>query len=97
MKTFVFAIWKWYSTSSVKSTRGRYIKKEFANVYDWFVDNLPEFNMTYDNDGIKQYRKVEQLGCCHGVNLNEESMAIKNSLKKINTQSYSSYKDNVSF
>ena len=47
--------------------------------------NLPEFNITYNNNRIKQYRMVEYLGCCLDTNLSGESMAMK-SLRKINTK-----------
>ena len=82
------------------------MNKEFANVCDWFVDNmlsnhfgedktkcilfsrdknLPELNITYNNNRIKQYRVVEYLGCCLDANLSRKSMAMK-SLRKINTK-----------
>ena len=75
--------------------------KEFANVCDRFVDNklsvhfgedktkcfppVPELNITYNNNRIKQNCMVEYLGCCLEANLNGESTAIK-SLWTINTK-----------
>ena len=47
--------------------------------------NLPELNIPYNNNGIKQYRMVEYLGCCLDSNLSGESMSMK-SLRKINTE-----------
>ena len=40
-------------------------------------------NITYDNNRIKQFHKVEYLGCYLDANLSEEPMAMK-SLKRIN-------------
>ena len=89
-------------------------KKEFANVFDWFVDNklpvhcgedktkcilfsrdsnLPELNITYDNNRVKPYRIVEYLGGCLDANLSGESMTMK-SLRKINTKLQILYKQN---
>ena len=47
--------------------------------------NLPELNLTYNNNRIKQYHMVEYLGCCLDAYLSGESMAMK-SLGKINTK-----------
>ena len=47
--------------------------------------NLPELNITYNNNRIKQNCMVEYLGCCLEANLNGESTAMK-SLWKINTK-----------
>ena len=47
--------------------------------------NLPELNITYNNDRIKQYRMVECLGCCLDANLSGESMTMK-SFRKTNTK-----------
>ena len=47
--------------------------------------NLLEVNITYNNNGIKQHRMVEYLGCCLDANLSGELMAMK-SLRKINTK-----------
>ena len=47
--------------------------------------NLPELNIPYNNNGIKQYRMVEYLGCCLDSSLSGESMSMK-SLRKINTE-----------
>ena len=47
--------------------------------------NLLEVNITYSNNGIKQHRMVEYLGCCLDANLSGELMAMK-SLRKINTK-----------
>ena len=81
------------------------LKKEFANVCKWFIDNrlsihfgehktkyilfsvekdLPELNVAYDNNRIKQSHIAEYFGCYLDTNLSGESMAIK-FLKKINT------------
>ena len=46
---------------------------------------LLEFNITYNNNRIKQYRMVEYLGRCLDANASGESMAMK-SLRKINTK-----------
>ena len=47
--------------------------------------NLPELNMTYNNNKIKQFHLIEYFGCYLDANLNGESMAMK-SLKKINAK-----------
>ena len=39
-------------------------------------NNLPEHNITYNNNRIKQHRMVEYLGCCLDANLSGESMGI---------------------
>ena len=44
---------------------------------------LSELNVTCDNNRIKQFDIVEQLGCCFHAHLCEESMAMK-PLTKIN-------------
>ena len=51
--------------------------------------NLPELNMTCNNNRIKQYRTVEYLGYCVDANSSGESMTMI-SLRKINAkfQSY---------
>ena len=49
------------------------------------LTNLLELNITYDNNRIKQYHMVEDLGCCFDAYLSGESMAMK-SLRKINTK-----------
>ena len=48
------------------------------------LTNLLELNVTYDNNRIKQYHMVEDLGCCFDAYLSGESMAMK-SFRKINT------------
>ena len=53
--------------------------------------NLPEVNITYSNNRIKQYRMVEYLGFCLDTNSGEESMAMK-SVRKINTKLQFSYR-----
>ena len=58
-------------------------------------ENLPEFNITYDNNRIKRFHTVEYLGCYLDANLSEKSMAVK-SLKE-SMQSYSSYIEKMSF
>ena len=55
---------------------------------------LPELNITYNNNRIKQYRTLEYLDCCPDASLSGESMATK-SLRKI--QSYNSCIDKMSF
>ena len=49
------------------------------------VKNLPELNITYNNNRIKQYRMTEYLFCCLDANLSGQSMAIK-TFRKINTK-----------
>ena len=44
--------------------------------------NLPELNITYDHNRIKQCHMVEYLDCCLDANLSGESMAMKD-LRKI--------------
>ena len=55
--------------------------------------NLPELNITYNDNRIKQYRMVEYLGCCLDANLSGESVAMK-SLRKINTKLQFLYRQN---
>ena len=50
--------------------------------------NLPELNITYNNNRIKQYRLVEYLGCCLDANLSGES------LRNINTKLQFLYRQN---
>ena len=57
------------------------------------VKNLPELNITYNKNRIKQYRMVEYLGCCLDANLSGESMAMK-SPRKINTKLQFLYRQN---
>ena len=45
--------------------------------------NLPDLNITYNSNRIKQYRMVECLVCCLVANLSGESIAMK-FLRKIN-------------
>ena len=49
--------------------------------------NLPQLNITYNNNGIKQYRMIEYPACCLDPSLSGKSMAIK-SLESV--QSYNS-------
>ena len=46
---------------------------------------LPQFNITYHNNRIKQHHTVEYFGCCLDANLIEESIAMK-SLRKFSTK-----------
>ena len=55
--------------------------------------NLPELNIAYNNNRIKQYHTVEYLGCCLDANLSGESMAIK-SIRKITTKLQFLYRQN---
>ena len=54
---------------------------------------IPELNITYNNNRIKQYRMLEYLGGCLDVNLSGESMGMK-SLRKINTELQFLYRQN---
>ena len=56
-------------------------------------ENLPEFNITYDNNRINRFHTVEYLGCYLDVNLSEKSMAVK-SLKEINAKLQFLYRKN---
>ena len=47
--------------------------------------NIPEPNITYKENIIKEYRILEYLGCCLDAKLKREFIAIK-SLRKINTK-----------
>ena len=47
--------------------------------------NLPELNITFDNNRIKQFHMVEHLNCYLGTNLSGESIVMK-SVKMINTK-----------
>ena len=47
--------------------------------------NLPELNITYNNNTIKQYCMVEYLGCCFDAKLSRKSMTVKY-IRKINTK-----------
>ena len=52
--------------------------------------NLPAFNITFNNNRIKQFHTVEYLGCYLDANLGGESMAMKS------IQIFSSYVDKMS-
>ena len=60
--------------------------------------NLPELNITYNNNRIKQYRIVEYFGCCLDANLSVElpGRSIGKSVGR-SIQSYNSYIDRMSF
>ena len=53
--------------------------------------NLPDLNITYNNNRIKQYHMAEYLGYCLDANLTGESMTMK-SLRNINTKLQFLYK-----
>ena len=91
IRTFiVFAINKWYYTNLARinfdEDKTKYIlfSKEI---------NLPELNITYNNNRIKQFHIVEYLGCYLEVSLGGEGLAIK-SLKKISAKLQILYRQN---
>ena len=45
--------------------------------------NVPDLNITCDNNRIKQYRVAEYLDCCLDANLSGKSMAMKSLRKRI--------------
>ena len=47
--------------------------------------NLPELNVTYNNNRTKQYCMLEYLGCCFGANLSGELLAMKY-IRNMNTK-----------
>ena len=55
--------------------------------------NLPELNMIYNNNRIKQYRMVEYLGCCLDANFSGESMTMKY-IRKISARLQFLYRQN---
>ena len=56
-------------------------------------NNLPELNITYENNRTKQFHIVEYLECYLDANLSGKSMAIK-SFKKINAKLQFFYRQN---
>ena len=55
--------------------------------------NLPELNIIYDNNKIKQFHIAEYLRCYLDAKLNGESMSMK-SLKKIDAELQFLYRQN---